>query len=143
MDTSTIFDTAFRSPAEDELRGANPRMFIGEQNGLIIGIEDYYDDDNQGHGRRYRLEYRSTPDCLHAVSFCIRNPWPREPGAWPGHIDWGHGLICTGEGMHELRPNPCTLAQVSRSPLDLITIIQNTRGWVALYTHYRETGAWG
>lgn len=108
----------------------NSKMLVGDENRLVVGIEDVIDPD----GRIYRLEYRSTPDAKHAIAFCLSNPWDRsKPNAGQNYTK-AHvatdGLICTGGEVHRTVP---------RSPYRLDWTIERARFWCIAFSAFMET----
>lgn len=123
--------------AADKIRGKNPNALIAYENDLTIGIEHHSDPD----GRLYTLEYASTHDGEHAVSFCRYSPWGLRNSYWDGHVHHEDGLICTGPKIHSLgTTNPNSYNAVKASPYTIEWIVERSQYWTALYSYYRETG---
>ena len=122
--------------AANKIRAKNPNAFIAYENDLTIGVEHHSDPD----GRLFTLEYASTHDGEHAVSFCRYSPWGLSDRIWDGHVH-PDGLICTGPKIHDLNStNPNSYDEVKASPYAVEWIIERSHYWAALYSHYRETG---
>jgi hypothetical protein len=117
------------SQAIDIMRQFNPNAFIGEENGVLVMIEDVTDPDY----RLYRIEYQSTYDGRHAIAYCRHNPW----GTLNGGISYstGHvgenGILCIGKDH---------TSAAKSSPYDLATAIQRGRYWCTAFSVLKETG---
>lgn len=123
--------------AKNKMKNLNANALIGYENDLTIAIEDHTDLD----GRLWRLEYASTHDGEHAVSFCRYSPWGlRQEKNWDCHV-WPTGLICSGPKIHALgTTNPKTYHDIKNSPYAVDWVIERSRHWTSVYSHYRETG---
>lgn len=116
------------------LKKLNPNMLTGYENDLSIGIEDIPDPN----GRLFRLEYKSSHDGEQAVSFCLHHPWDKDE-VWQCHL-LPSGLICTGERIHDLCPNPQTFDELKSSPYTLRWTVERSRYWCSVYSEYRRHG---
>lgn len=115
--------------AQNMMNAANKNALIGSDGGIEVMIEDVADLD----GRIYRIEYHSTPDGLHSISFCRYNPWGGVNGGMEyrvGHVD-SSGFICVGEQ---------SVKTVQDSPYDLSMVIVRSRYWCTAFSVLKETG---
>jgi hypothetical protein len=93
----------------------NPKMLVGTQGGLVVGLEDVRVD-----GRWFRLEYQSTPDGARAIAYCRHSPWENPYSYQESHVRPADGLLCLGTGHVD---------DARRSPMNLRTTIRRARFW--------------